>query len=73
MLGLNIHGLSGATATHLSRQSACRSKVALGNTSLTSATSLSATDKMDYDDDDGSPDLHVEQIAIMLALIYIFR
>lgn len=72
MLGLNIRGLSGATATHLSRQSACRSKVALGNT-LTSATSLSATDKMGYDDDDGSPDLHVEQIAIMLALIYIFR
>jgi hypothetical protein len=70
MLGLNIRGLSGAAATHLSRQSACRSKVALGNT-LTSATSLSA--KMDYDDDDGSPDLHVEQIAIMLALIYIFR
>lgn len=60
MLGLNIRGLIGATATHL------------GNTS-TSATSLSATDKMDYDDDDGSPDLHVEQIAIMLALIYIFR
>lgn len=70
MLGLNIRGPSGATATHLSRQSACRSKVALGNT-LTSATSLSAN--MDYDDDDGSPDLHVEQIAIMLALIYIFR
>jgi hypothetical protein len=72
MLGLNIRGLGGATATHLSRQSACRSKVALGNT-LTSATSLSAADKMDYDDYDGSPDLHVEQIAIMLALIYIFR
>jgi len=71
MLGLNIRGLGGATATHLSRQPACRSKVALGNT--LSATSLSATDKMDYDDDGGSPDLHIEQIAIMLALICIFR